>query len=173
MRRCREGIGRRRRTEGAAGGDRRGILRATFSPRLSRGRADFPAEHAATQLASTFEVSLFLQRLTIASPAYEPIYFRYPRDRESLPRSSAAGFEHPAAIWVDFGTVLRGSALGDAPPSTVFHAVPLHRLTASPSDLDVSDVFLDHADQMRLRSARGELLVASTCRKMRPERRRF
>ena len=127
----------------------------------------------ATQLASTFEVSLFLQRLTIASPAYEPIYFRYPRDRESLPRSSAAGFEHPAAIWVDFGTVLRGSALGDAPPSTVFHAVPLHRLTASPSDLDVSDVFLDHADQMRLRSARGELLVASTCRKMRPERRRF
>ena len=121
----------------------------------------------------TFEVSLFLQRLTIASPAYEPIYFRYPRDRESLPRSSAAGFEPPAAIWVDFGTILRGSALGDAPPSTVFHAVPLHRLTASPSDLDVSDVFLDHADQMLLRSARGELLVASTCRKMRQKRRRF
>ena len=139
-------------------------------PACVRGLADL---RVATQLASTFEVSLFLQRLTIASPAYEPIYFRYPRDRESLPRSSAAGFEHPAAIWVDFGTVLRGSALGDAPPSTVFHAVPLHRLTASPSDLDVSDVFLDHADQMRLRSARGELLVASTCRKMRPERRRF
>ena len=127
----------------------------------------------ATQLAAIFEVSLFLQRLTIASPAYEPIYFRYPRDEESLPRPSAAGFEPPAAIWVDFGTILRGSALGDAPPSTVFDAVPLHRLTASPSDLDVSDVFLDDADQMRLRSARGELLVASTCRKMRPERRRF
>ena len=114
-----------------------------------------------------------LPRLTIASPAYEPIYFRYPRDRENLPRSSAAGFEPPAAIWVDFGTILRGSALGDAPPSTVFDAVPLHRLTASPSDLDVSDVFLDDADQMRLRSARGELLMASTCRKMRQKRRRF
>ena len=127
----------------------------------------------ATQLAAIFEVSLFLQRITIASPGYEPIYFRYPRDEESLPRPSAAGFEPPAAIWVDFGTILRGSALGDAPPSTVFDAVPLHRLTASPSDLDVSDVFLDDADQMRFRSARGELLVASTCRKMRPERRRF
>ena len=121
----------------------------------------------------TYEVSLFLQRLTIASPGYEPIYFRYPRDEESLPRSSAAGFEPPAAIWVDFGTILGGSALGDAPPSTVFDAVPLHRFTASPSDLDVSDVFLDDADQMRLRSARGELLVASTRRRMRQKRRRF
>ena len=127
----------------------------------------------ATQVVGDVGTLESLQRLTIASPAYEPIYFRYPRDRGSLPRSSAAGFEPPAAIWVDFGTILRGSALGDAPPSTVFHAVPLHRLTASPSDLDVSDVCLDDADQMRLRSARGELLVASTCRKMRPERRRF
>ena len=129
--------------------------------------------HLPTQLAAIFEVSLFLQRITIASPGYEPIYFRYPRDEESLPRPSAAGFEPPAAIWVDFGTILRGSALGDAPPSTVFDAVPLHRLTASPSDLDVSDVFLDDADQMRFRSARGELLVASTRRKMRQKRRRF
>ena len=114
-----------------------------------------------------------LRRLTIASPPYEPIYFRYPRDEESLPRPSAARLEPPAAIWVDFGTILRGSALGDAPPSTVFDAVPLHRFTASPSDLDVSDACLDDADQMRLRSARGELLVASTCRRMGPERRRF
>ena len=121
----------------------------------------------------TFEVSLFLQRLTIASPAYEPIYFRYPRDEESLPRPSAAGFEPPAAIWVDFGTILGGSALGDAPQSTVFDAVPLHRLTARPGDLDVSDVVLDDAVQMRPRSTGGELLVASTCRKMGPERRRF
>ena len=114
-----------------------------------------------------------LQRLTIASPAYQPIYFRYPRDEESPPRPSAAGFEPPAAIWVDFGTILRGSALGDAPPSTVFGAVPLLRLTASPRDLDVSDIVLDDADQMSLRSARGELLMASTCGKTRPERRRF
>ena len=114
-----------------------------------------------------------LQRLTIASPAYEPIYVRYPRDEESPPRPSAAGFEPPPAIWVDFGTILRGSALGDAPPSTVFDAVLLLQLTASPCDLDVSDIVLDDADQMSLRSARGELLMASTCRKTRPERRRF
>ena len=126
-----------------------------------------------TQLVRDVGTHESLPRLTIASPPYEPIYFRYPRDEESLPRSSAAGFEPPAAIWVDFGTILRGSALGDAPPSIVFDAVPLHRLTASPSDLDVSDVFLDDADQMRLRSARGELLMASTCRKMRQKRRRF
>ena len=141
-------------------------------PRTRRSTSS-SARDLSTQLALTFEVSLFLQRLTIASPAYEPIYFRYPRDEESLPRPSAAGFEPPAAIWVDFGTILRGSALGDAPPSTVFHAVPLHRLTASPSDLDVSDVFLNDDDQMRFRSARGELLVASTRRKMRQKRRRF
>ena len=126
-----------------------------------------------TQLVRDVGTHESLPRLTIASPPYEPIYFRYPRDEESLPRSSAARFEPPAAIWVDFGTILRGSALGDAPPSTVFDAVPLHHFTASPSDLDVSDVCLDAADQMRLRSARGELLVASTCRKTRPERRRF
>ena len=127
----------------------------------------------ATQVVRDVATHESLPRLTIASPPYEPIYFRYPRDEESLPRPSAAGFEPPAAIWVDFGTILRGSALGDAPPSTNFHAVPLLRLTASPRDLDVSDVVLDDADQMSLRSARGELLMASTCRKTRPERRRF
>ena len=110
-----------------------------------------------------------LQRLTIASPAYQPIYFRYPRDEDSPPSSSAARFEPLGALWVDFGTIIGGSALGDAPQSTVFDAVPLHRLTARPGDLDVSDVVLDNADQVRLRSARGELLVASTCRKTRPE----
>ena len=111
----------------------------------------------------------FLPRLTIASPAHEPIYFRDPRDEDSPPSSSAARFEPLGAIWVDFGTIIGGSALGDAPQSTVFDAVPLHRLTARPGDLDVSDVVLDNADQVRLRSARGELLVASTCRKTRPE----
>ena len=115
----------------------------------------------------------FLPRLTIASPAYEPIYFRYPRDEESQPSPSAARSEPLEAIWVDVGAILGGSALGDAPPSIVFDAVPLLRFTASPSDLDVSDVVLGDADQMSLRSARGELLVASTCRIMRPERRRF
>jgi len=132
-----------------------------------------PSCPSTTQVVRDVGTHESLPRLTIASPPYEPIYFRYPRDEESLPRPSAAGFEPPAAIWVDFGTILRGSALGDAPPSTVFDAVPLHRFTASPSDLDVSDVFLDDADQMRLRSARGELLVASTRRKMRQKRRRF
>ena len=126
-----------------------------------------------TQFLLTLDRRLLSPWLTIASPAHEPTYFRYRRDEESLPRPSAAGFEPPAAIWVDFGTILRGSALGDAPPSTVFDAVPLHHFTASPGDLDVSDVCLDDADQMRFRSARGELLVASTCRKTRPERRRF
>ena len=126
-----------------------------------------------TQLAPIFEVSLFLQRLTIASPDHEPIYFRYPRDEDSPPSSSAARFEPLGALWVDFGTIIGGSALGDAPQSTVFDAVPLHRLTARLGDLDVSNVVLDNADQMRIRSARGDLLMASTCRIMRPERRRF
>ena len=115
----------------------------------------------------------FLPRLTIASPDHEPIYFRSPRDEDSPPSSSAARFEPLGAIWVDFGTIIGGSALADAPQSTVFDAVPLHRLTASPGGLDVSDVVLDDAVQMRPRSTGGELLVASTCRKMGPERRRF
>ena len=127
----------------------------------------------ATQVVGDVGTLESLQRLTIASPAYLPIYFRYPRDEDSPPSSSAARFEPLGALWVDFGTIIGGSALGDAPPSIVFDAVPLHRFTACPSDLDVSDVLFDDADQMRLRSARGELLVASTCRKMRPERRRF
>ena len=129
--------------------------------------------HSSTQVVGDVGTLESLQRLTIASPAYQPIYFRYPRDEESQPSPSAARSEPLEAIWVDFGAILGGSALGDAPPSTVFDAVPLHRFTASPSDLDVSDVFLDDTDQMRLRSARGELLVASTCRKMRQKRRRF
>ena len=103
----------------------------------------------------------------------EPIYFRYHRDEDSPPSSSAARFEPLRALWVDFGTIIGGSALGDAPQSTVFDAVPLHRLTARPGDLEVSNVVLDNADQMRVRSARGELLMASTCGIMRPERRRF
>ena len=140
---------------------------------MGDGKPHACAFHPSTQVVGDVGTLESLQRLTIASPAYQPIYFRYPRDEESPPRPSAAGFEPPPAIWVDFGTILRGSALGDAPPSTVFDAVPLHRFTASPSDLDVSDVCLDDADQMRLRSARGELLVASTCRKMRQKRRRF
>ena len=132
-----------------------------------------PSYESATQVVRDVATHESLPRLTIASPPYEPIYFRYPRDEDSPPSSSAARFEPLGALWVDFGTIIGGSALGDAPQSTVFDAVPLHRSTASPGGLDVSDIVLDDADQMSLRSARGELLMASTCRKTRPERRRF
>ena len=134
---------------------------------------ELAARAAATQVVRDVGTHESLPRLTIASPPYEPIYFRYPRDEDSPPSSSAARFEPLGALWVDFGTIIGVSALGDAPQSTVFDAVPLHRLTASPGGLDVSDVVLDDAVQMRPRSTGGELLVASTCRKMGPERRRF
>ena len=144
-----------------SGADRRGRARARVSTRLS----------VLTGYAARADLRriTFLPRLTIASPDHEPIYFRSPRDEDSPPSSSAARFEPLGAIWVDFGTIIGGSALADAPQSTVFDAVPLHRLTASPGGLDVSDVVLDDAVQMRPRSTGGELLVASTCRKTRPE----